>query len=431
MSLTKGRGTAATAAADAQMMVASGAMSSGKRREVSVTSSAWGGPSVNALRQIARLRPLSDPDALKAAIINALTAELGELDRIKQLPGFPRAAAATLSKAWMAGLNLPELAASADPEGAPRLAAVARLEAEVIRHLPPAMCRPADLVSATLARTSHAPTLFGRIAIRGHTEMSPVWRPLLAALATKTEVSWIAGPRYVPPWVRELGISVVEAPPETPEISAESCASPRHEALEALRWAHELIASRRARPEEIAIAAASPEEWDDHFLALSAISGLDLHFVYGRKVLTTPDGQLAAAVAEVLLRGFSHTRMVRLASLLRTHGKILTTLPSDWARALPTEAPLLDAARWRQVLSTFTPDSFRDGGHHAPELRELVELLARGINQAAEIGELLRWAVKNLRPNAQRLPRSAGLAAHGGFLSPLALFRGASRGGNG
>jgi hypothetical protein len=196
--------------------------------------------------------------------------------------------------------------------------------------------------------------------------MSPVWRPLVAALATETEVLWIAGPRYVPSWVRELGIPVVEAPPETPEIRTESCASPRHEALEALRWARELIASGRARPEEIAIAAASPEEWDDHFLALSNMSGLDLHFVHGRKVIATPDGQLSAALAEVLLRGFSHTRMVRLASLLRTQGRIMTALPPDWARALPTEAPLLDAARWRQVLSTLTPDCFRDGGDHAP-----------------------------------------------------------------
>src|SRR3954451_15124100 len=38
------------------------------------------------------LQPI-DPDALKAAILNALSAELGELDRIKALPGFPRAAA--------------------------------------------------------------------------------------------------------------------------------------------------------------------------------------------------------------------------------------------------------------------------------------------------------------------------------------------------
>src|SRR6201984_3163148 len=101
------------------------------------------------------------------------------------------------------------LAETAVPEAAPRLAAVARLEAEVIRHLGPSMCRPADLASAALQRTSYARTLFGRIAVHGRTEMSPVWRPLLAALAAETDVRWIAGPRHVPSWVHELGIPVV------------------------------------------------------------------------------------------------------------------------------------------------------------------------------------------------------------------------------
>jgi hypothetical protein len=332
------------------------------------------------------LQPI-DLDALKSAIAKALSAELGDLDRIKDLSGFPRAAASTLSKAWTAGLDLAELAANAGPETAPRLAGVARLESEVIRHLPPSMSRPADLVAAALQRTSHAPLLFSRITIHGRTEMSPVWRPLLAALAAETDVHWIAGPRHVPSWVHELGIPFIETPRETPEIHTESCASPRHEALEALRWARHLIASGQARSEEIAIAAASPEEWDDHFLALSEMAGLDLHFVHGRKVLTSPDGQLAAAIADVLLRGFSHTRMVRLASLMRRHGKLLTTLPRDWAQALPKEAPLLDAPRWRQVLSMLTPASFSDGGDHAPALRELVDILAHGLKEAVEVGE--------------------------------------------
>ena len=334
------------------------------------------------------LQPI-DPDALKAAIIKALSAEFGEIDRIKNLPGFAHAAAATLSKAWTAGLNLADLARDAEPEAASRLAAVARLEAEVIRHLPASMCRPADLVSAALQRASFASVLFGRIETHGRTEMSPVWRPLLAALAAETDVQWIAGPRHVPSWVQELGIPVIETPRENPAIRTESCASPRHEALEALRWARQLIASGQGRPEEIGIAAASPEEWDDHFLALGEMSGLDLHFVHGRKILTTPDGQLAAAIADVLLRGFSHTRMIRLASLLRRYGNLLSALRGDWAQALSKDAPLLDAARWRQVLSTLTPNCFSDAGDHAPAIRELVDILARGLKHAAEIGELL------------------------------------------
>ena len=45
------------------------------------------------------LQPI-DSDALKNAIKRATAADLGELDGIKALPGFSRAAAATLHKVW-------------------------------------------------------------------------------------------------------------------------------------------------------------------------------------------------------------------------------------------------------------------------------------------------------------------------------------------
>ena len=57
-----------------------------------------------------------DPAALKAAITKALSADLGDLNQIKDFPGFPRAAPATLSKAWTAGLSLADLAATAEPD---------------------------------------------------------------------------------------------------------------------------------------------------------------------------------------------------------------------------------------------------------------------------------------------------------------------------
>jgi hypothetical protein len=42
-----------------------------------------------------------------------------------------------------------------------------------------------------------------------------------------------------------------------------------------------LIASGTAKPDEIAIASASPAPWDDHFHALAADAGMRLHFVHG------------------------------------------------------------------------------------------------------------------------------------------------------
>ena len=48
------------------------------------------------------LQPIDD-DALNLALAAALVTPLGDLDAIKALPGFQRAAAATLGQAWTAG----------------------------------------------------------------------------------------------------------------------------------------------------------------------------------------------------------------------------------------------------------------------------------------------------------------------------------------
>jgi PD-(D/E)XK nuclease superfamily len=334
------------------------------------------------------LRPINS-DSLKKAIGEAIAADLGEFNDIKALPGFPRAAAATLEKAWVAGLKFTELAKTPDAFVRSRIDAVTRLEAEVLKRLPPSMRRPAELVDLALEHLRHAKTLFGAIRVLGRTEMSPIWRPLLTALKNVTDVQWVAGPRQVPAWVRELGIAVVETGPEHPEIRSESCASPRHEALEAMRWARALIASERAKPEEIAIAAASPAEWDDHFHALSEMAGIDLHFVHGRKAVSAPEGQLAAALAEVLLRGFSQARMMRLIALLRSQNPDFEIVPGNWWRALPENAPLLDAASWRNVLAAIQDP--RDANFEAVvrALTKMTETLAFGLKRAPEVGNVL------------------------------------------
>ena len=334
------------------------------------------------------LQPIN-PDSLKEAIGEAIAMDLGEFNDIKTLPGFPRAAAATLQKAWAAGLKFTELAKTSDALVRSRIDAVTRLEAEVLKRLPPSMRRPADLVDLALQHLRHAKTLFGAIRVLGRTEMSPVWRPFLAALKDVTDVQWVAGPRQVPAWARALGIAVVETAPEHPEIQSESCASPRHEALEAMRWARALLASGRAKPEEIAIAAASPTEWDDHFQALSEMAGIDLHFVHGRKALSTPEGQLAAALAEVLLRGFSQARMTRLIALLRSQNPDFKIVPGNWWRALPEDAPLLDAASWRDVLPAMSNPADANSKAVVRALTNLTETLAFGLKRAGEVGGIL------------------------------------------
>jgi hypothetical protein len=333
------------------------------------------------------LQPIS-ADALKEAIGEAIADDLGEFNEIKRLPGFSRAAAATLEKAWVGGLKFTELAQTTDAHVRSRIDAVIRLEARALERLPPSMRRPADLVDLALQHLQHAKALFGAIRVLGRTEMSPVWRPFLSALKDVTDVQWVAGPRQVPAWVRDLGIVIAETAPEHPEIQCESCASPRHEALEAMRWARALIASGRAKPEEIAIAAASPAEWDHHFDALGEMAGIELHFVHGRKVLSTAEGQLAAALAELLLRGFSQARMTRLVGLLRSQSKHYELIPGNWWHALPGDAPLLSAASWREILPTLlTSDA--DSATVVGALTTLVETLSLGLKRADEVGTIL------------------------------------------
>jgi len=288
-------------------------------------------------------RPIDD-ESLRAAIQAALPATpMGELESIKALPGMIDAAADTLHKAWRAGIDL--AARSADH---PRLAAIARLEAAVLDQLPPGMMRPLDIVTAATARIGHATAVLGPLEIVGLTELSPCWRPLLQALTAHIPVRWTAGPRSVPAWLDGTGVTVARAPAHAPGISAASAATAYHEAIEAMRWARSLLASG-IPASEIAIATASPADYDDHFLALRADANIDLHFVHGVRTVATREGQAAAALADIVVRGLSQSRLRRLAALCRDSGPF-ETLPEGWLRVLPTDAPLSTPGAWNRLL---------------------------------------------------------------------------------
>ena len=309
---------------------------------------------------------------------------LGELDGIKGLPGMVGAAADTLRKAWRAGVDLQARAGEH-----PRLQSIARLEAAVVDALPPAMMRPADLVAAGRARLNHAPALFGPIEIVGITELSPVWRPLLHALSAHVPVRWIAGPRPVPDWLDGAAIEIVRDKAQSPDVAAVSAATAYHEAVEAMRWARQLLASGRAEPADIAIASATPADYDDHLLALRADASLDLHFVHGVKVTASREGQAAAALADILLRGLSQTRMRRLNTLLRGGPGPFADLPDGWTRILPADAPLSSPEAWTRLIDRLTAADWPDGKDHGPALVAIIELFSQGIEAAEEAGETL------------------------------------------
>lgn len=327
------------------------------------------------------IRPI-ERSALQDAVQVALQSDLGELDTIKDLPGMVRAAVDTLQKIWRSAISL-----SDRQHEHPRLAALARLEAATLAALPTAMLRPTDLVSRALDRLAAAPAVLGSVEIRGITEMSPCWRPLLFALAQAVPVTWDAGARETPGWLEGRGIEIRRTEARTPTVVAVSCSNARHEAVEALRWARALLASGQARPEEIAIAAASPVEYDDHILALAADAHLDIHFVHGVQAVSTRDGQTAAALAEVLLRGVSQDRVRRLFALLRTTGDALVDLPAEWTRVLPPDAPLLSLTRWRQLFGRLRPADWPGGVDRAGATLPILEVLDRGADAAEEAGE--------------------------------------------
>lgn len=323
-----------------------------------------------------------DDESLRAAIQAALsTTPMGELESIKALPGMIDAAADTFHKAWRAGIDLAARAADH-----PRLGAIAHLERAVLAELPLGTMRPVDIVAAATARIGHAPAVLGPIEISGLTELSPCWRPLLRDLTAYIPVQWTAGPRSVPAWLDGTGVTIARAPAQTPDINAVSAATAYHEAIEAMRWVRNLLASG-VSPTQIAIATASPADYDDHFQALRADANIDLHFVHGIRILTTREGQAAAALADIVVRGLSQSRLRRLAALCRDSG-FFENLPDGWLRVLPTNAPLSTPNAWNRLLARLTPEDWPDGADHTPTLRHIVNrLLTISQDTTAEIGE--------------------------------------------
>ena len=191
------------------------------------------------------------------------------------------------------------------------------------------MMRPVDLVAAALAA---ARSCRARCSGRSRLSASPSFRPAGGPCCTRSpRVCPCAGTpardRF-PPGSMASVVDDDRAPSRsTPEIVTVSAATAYHEAIEAIRWARELIASGTADPADIAIASVTPADYDDHFLALRADANLDLHFVHGVKITASREGQAAAALADILVRGLSQTRMRRLAALLAAYPGPFQALP--------------------------------------------------------------------------------------------------------
>jgi hypothetical protein len=152
---------------------------------------------------------------------------------------------------------------------------------------------------------------------------------------------------------------------------------------------------------DIAIAAASTGAWDEHFIALAAGTGLRIHFSHGIPALSTRDGQRCAALADILLRWLSESRVRRLVSLCTDKGGMLAQLPQDWLTLLPRGATLLTLLDWQRALGSMR---MADGAFDLSEaLLPWLNLLGMGIGGAqAAAGATLRGRARRIWDAATR-----------------------------
>lgn len=333
-------------------------------------------------------------EVLYPAIRQALEAGgYEDIDKVSQLPGMPVAVLSALRDWW--DMEVP----ASFPDNA-RLRDFRLLERRVRGALPSGMLSPPDLVKTALERVHFAPKLVGAITLHDVPDIKAVWRPLIQALCDVVPVRWIASQHSRRTWfagqieTRFSGAALLG--------SADLCADPRNEVRQALRWARALVAGGKVSPHEIAISAASPAAWDDAFLVLSREAGLPVHFTHGIPALATREGQVCAALADILLRGLSQER-VRLLFARLPRGPIQENLPSDWAKGLRRSAALTSPGLWRHALEQ-TRGERANGDLAERALLPIVEDLAGGIASADTVGRhLLKGPALTLWRDALRM----------------------------
>jgi hypothetical protein len=313
-------------------------------------------------------RPAQRED-LEPALDRAL-AEGGfaELTPLQGLPGTVRALVRTFERLWLAGIDLAETC------GKPRLADLAQIEKRVRARLGPGVLIPPDLAAGALARLPLARDLLGPVEFGHMGWIPPVWRGLVASIGSLTPITGLP--------------SSDDAQRPDPAIAAFVCADPHSEVVEALRWARELIASGRAMPEEIAIAAAATGVWDESMQTLAASADLPIHFSHGVPILSTVDGQACAALAELLGQGLSQDRVRRWLAHSARQCAGLQGLPYNPLAGVHSEAHLNDVAAWRRALD-LAESKRTDKIGSAPILLPALELLSGGWTVAEEVGRTL------------------------------------------
>jgi hypothetical protein len=355
-----------------------------------------------ASRLVGGFAHLADRSLLSTTIAAALDeGGFDELEEVRRLPGMVRAVMQTLDRAWAADLDLEQLAGNSR-----RLADLALIQRRLQSMLPSGAMLPQDVRDAALKRIGVASILFASIRLERMIDVDPVWRPLLAALAPRIELSWLAVGESDRSWFPGTVTKSEEAASRS--VSGDVCADPRAEVVEALRWTRELLCRGNVSASDIAIATAWPGTWDEHMLVLTRDAQLPLHFSHGLPALSTWEGQTCAALADVLTNGLNQDRVRRL--LRRIASLSPSLLPGDWGAGLPRRAGLFTVDQWRLALMAARPRR-SDPAAAERALLPILELLALGSSQAEEAGKvLLRAGTLGLWQEALRNAPPAAIA---------------------
>lgn len=331
---------------------------------------------------------------LKLALQQPPLEQLYGLADIAALPGFARAASATLRSVWNAGIDLTDEAAKQEHERWEELRALE----EHVRATAPAGSRllPELLAQAT-ERAHLAPHLVGPLTLDLVDEVPRAYQRLLEAVSVHVPVQWWLASGSAPQWATATGIEVVVAEPTDPTLEFETCADPAHEALEALRWVRsQLVAGVPA--EQIAMAAVDVGTYDETLHTLAQSSRLPIHFVHGVSLLGTAPGQFAAAMADAIMNGPTQARVRRVVDCATAAAdEQLGALPPDWCAELAPDAALNSVGHWGRALE---PLSVRSPAIAQVVLR-LVQDLSLGPSNAVAVGE--KW----LSGTAQQAWRAA------------------------
>jgi hypothetical protein len=343
----------------------------------------------------------ADEEVLYPSISRALAeGGLTELALVATLPGMVRAVTQTLRRVWRAGFDLDSVA-----DQSPRFRDLALIQARIRAMLPPGALIPPDLRDAAINRIAYAKALLGSVHVEGLSDIDAVWRPLFARLSQEVKVSWLA----VGPANRDWFNGRVAVTPETSprRLTGEVSADPRAEVVEALRWARALLSRGDMPASDIALTAAVPGPWDDHFLVLAAEAGLPVHFSHGVPALSTRDGQACAALADILINGLSQDRVRRLINRLPTD--VRDMIPSDWSTGIPRRAGLFAVEHWSRALHA-TKDRRASGDAAEAALIPVLSLLANGVQAAGSAGQFLRGPALGLWKSALRAAPAAAIA---------------------